>query len=116
MKNMIKLEEAALFAISLFAFAQLEHSWWLFLALLFLPDLSMLGYLAGPRIGAAIYNIVHHRAIALIIAYLGFSLSNPTMLLAGVILFAHSSMDRVFGYGLKLPDSFQNTHLGKIGK
>ncbi len=116
MKNLIKFEEAALFALALLAYAQLERSWWLFLALLFLPDLSMLGYLAGPRLGAAVYNIVHHRAIAIIIAYLGYSLSNPTLLLIGIILFAHSSMDRVFGYGLKLPDSFQNTHLGKIGK
>jgi hypothetical protein len=116
MKNIIKLEEAALFILALLAFAHLERSWWLFLGLLFLPDLSMLGYLAGPRLGAAIYNIVHHRGIALILAYLGFTLANPMLLLAGIILFAHSSMDRIFGYGLKLPDSFQNTHLGKIGK
>ena len=31
-------------------------------------------------------------------------------------LFGHSSFDRVMGYGLKHEDSFQNTHLGGIGR
>jgi len=33
---------------------------------------------------------------------LGAYSSNQPLQLAGVVLFAHSSMDRVFGYGLKL--------------
>lgn len=32
------------------------------------------------------------------------------------ILFGHSAMDRIFGYGLKFNDNFKNTHLGWIGK
>lgn len=115
MKKLIRLEEVALFALSILAFSQLELNWWWFPLLLFTPDLSILGYLAGPRLGAMIYNLVHHRALALLLFLLGFYRSNPTMMLAGVILFGHSSMDRVFGYGLKYPDSFQNTHLGLIG-
>jgi hypothetical protein len=45
---------------------------------------------------------------------LGIVLSLPVMQLAGVILFGHSSMDRIFGYGLKYSDSFQHTHLGML--
>lgn len=116
MKNVIKLEEAAFFAAALLAFAKLDLSWWLFLGLLFVPDISALGYLAGPRLGALSYNLIHHRALALLFYFLGFSAANSTLLLASIILFAHSSLDRVFGYGLKYSDSFQNTHLGKIGK
>lgn len=31
-------------------------------------------------------------------------------------MLAHSSLDRVLGYGLKYPDSFSHTHLGRIGR
>ena len=34
---------------------------------------------------------------------------------AGIILFTHSNMDRILGYGLKYPDDFKHTHLGWIG-
>jgi hypothetical protein len=47
---------------------------------------------------------------------LGQLLAVPWLMLAGTILLGHSSLDRVFGYGLKYPDAFQNTHLGRIGK
>jgi hypothetical protein len=76
----------------------------------------MIGYLGGTRTGAVVYNIVHHHAVSLGLYVLGFFLGNPLLQLAGVILLGHSNMDRLLGYGLKYPDSFQNTHLGVIGK
>ena len=42
----------------------------------------------------------------------GSSRSRPS----GAILVAHVGMDRPAGYGLKLPTSFQDTHLGRIGR
>ena len=36
--------------------------------------------------------------------------------LSPVIMLAHSSIDRVFGYGLKYADSSDHTHLGWVGK
>ena len=36
--------------------------------------------------------------------------------IAGAILITHVGMDRAVGYGLKLPTSFQDTHLGRIGR
>lgn len=116
MKLTIKIEELALFVLALIAFNGLDYSWWLFLAFFFAPDLSALAYLANPRIGATTYNLVHHKATAILIYIAGISLKNPALLFAGSLLFAHSSFDRVFGYGLKFPDSFDNTHLGLIGK
>lgn len=116
MKTVLKLEELALFVLAVAAFTRLEYSWGLFALLLFAPDLSMLGYLGGTRIGAVIYNLFHHRGLALLACALGLQLGLSWLILAGVMLFAHSSLDRVFGYGLKYSDSFQHTHLGWIGK
>ncbi|MDA1330028.1 MAG: DUF4260 family protein [Chloroflexi bacterium] len=116
MKETIRLEEAALFGLGVLAYAQLNLSWWWFAALLFAPDLSMLGYLLGTKPGALLYNLIHHRGLAIAIYLLGVNSGNPGLTLAGVMLFTHSSLDRVFGYGLKYADSFQNTHLGRIGK
>ncbi len=45
----------------------------------------------------------------------GFAASFGFLQLIGLVLLAHSSFDRVFGYGLKFADSFKNTHLGPIG-
>jgi len=49
------------------------------------------------------------------IGLLGFFTGSTVILLAVVVLFGHSSMDRIFGYGLKFEDEFKNTHLGRIG-
>lgn len=116
MKNLLKLEELFMLGFSLFLFSRYDFSWgWL--ALLFLtPDLSMLGYLINPRLGAWTYNLVHHRGVGTSLYIFGVLLSNPTLIFTGILFFTHSSFDRIFGYGLKHEDSFQNTHLGKIGK
>lgn len=116
MRWLIRLEELALFALSIFAFGKIGYAWYWFPLLLFAPDLSMLGYLAGPAVGAVCYNIVHHRGLAIAIVLAGLLVSSPAIQLTGVMLFGHSSLDRVFGYGLKHLDSFQHTHLGRIGQ
>lgn len=45
------------------------------------------------------------------IYFIGLMLDLRIMMLIGVILFAHSSLDRVFDYGLKYKDDFKHTHL-----
>lgn len=116
MRNILRIEELAMGLFAVFAFAGMGLSWWWFAALILAPDLSALGYLAGPRVGAFTYNLVHHRGLAVVIIMFGILLSSQWWQLAGLILFAHSSFDRAFGFGLKYPDSFNNTHLGPIGK
>lgn len=111
MKTLIKIEEAAFFGWSLFLFSRLNVRWWWFPLLLFVPDISMAGYLLNTRIGAVVYNIVHHRAISISLYVAGAILGNSPVQLAGIMLFAHSTLDRVFDYGLKYPDAFKHTHL-----
>ena len=73
------------------------------------------GYLVNARIGAITYNFIHHKGLAIAIYLAGSFFEIPELTLAGIVLFAHSSMDRVFGYGLKYADDFKHTHLGWIG-
>jgi len=116
MKTVLKLEEAALFILGIFLFNCLNYDWWWFLVLILAPDLSMIGYVFGNKIGAFTYNIFHHKGIALLIYAIGCYLSIESIQLTGIILFSHSAMDRVFGYGLKYETGFKYTHLGEIGK
>ena len=116
MKNLLKLEEFSLFGLALFLFSALNYSWWLYALLFFAPDLSMVGYLANPRVGSWTYNLIHHKGVAVALYILGFLLANPALQFLGTLLLGHSSLDRVFGYGLKYPDAFKHTHLGVIGE
>jgi len=116
MKQVIQLEELGMFLLSIFLFNQLSFAWWWFPTLILLPDISMIGYAAGNKIGAIVYNFFHHKAVAIAVYMLGFYLHNELIQLIGIILFGHSSMDRFFGYGLKTFAGFKSTHLGEIGK
>lgn len=116
MDTLVKLEEIGQFLFSVLLFTQLDYAWWVFPVCLLLPDLSMLPYLINPRVGAFWYNLIHHKLIALLVLGAGFVWHIPILSLAGIILFGHAAMDRIFGYGLKYSDDFNNTHLGRIDK
>ncbi|SFN30250.1 DUF4260 domain-containing protein [Salegentibacter flavus] len=116
MKLTLKLEELAMLLLGILAFSLLDFAWWWFLVLFLVPDLGMLGYLFGNKSGALLYNLFHHKGLAILIWLLGFSLENQIFQLIGVILFAHASFDRMLGYGLKYETGFKFTHLGEIGK
>jgi hypothetical protein len=116
MKIIMRLEEAGIFLLSFYLSILLGFDWWLFILFLFAPDLSMLGYVFGNRIGSAIYNVVHFRLLAVLIGIAGYYFSVPVLTLIGLILFGHSSLDRIFGFGLRYPENFRSTHLGWIGK
>ena len=116
MQNSLKIEEAFMFGLGIYLFSILPFQWWWFLVLILVPDLGMLGYLFGNKIGAFMYNLFHHKGIAIAIYLLGTYLSTPIIQLTGVILFSHASLDRIMGYGLKYDKGFKYTHLGEIGK
>ncbi len=110
----LRAEQAAIGLAAASAFIWLGHGWLTFLLFILLPDLSMLGYLVGPRVGAVTYNAAHTwlTPVTLVaVALLGF----PWALPAALIFAAHIGIDRAIGYGLKLPSGFKNTHLGTIG-
>ena len=116
MKNLIKLEEIGVLAISIFLLTKLNiHlSWWLYLILFLSPDIGIIGYTINPKLGAYTYNFFHHKGIAIAVLIVGLAQSNDYLLLAGLLLLAHSSFDRVLGYGLKYTDNFKHTNVGYL--
>jgi hypothetical protein len=112
----LRAEGVASFAAGLAGFLFLGLPWWAFALLLIVPDVSMVGYLRNPRVGAILYNVVHNLASGVAIAGIGLAIGSVPLAAVGVILVAHSGMDRIAGYGLKFPDSFHDTHLGRIGR
>lgn len=116
MNNILKLEEATMFAAGIFAFTYLDLSWWWFIGFLLVPDIGMIGYLHNNKTGAFLYNLFHHKGIAVLIGLAGLYVSHHWLVFAGIILFSHASMDRMLGYGLKYETGFKFTHLGEIGK
>lgn len=89
-------------------------SWILFVLLLLAPDLSMLGYLAGSRIGAAIYNAFHTYALPVILAAYGLLEGSSLAVSMALIWLAHIGVDRLLGYGLKYASGFTDTHLDRV--
>lgn len=96
--------------------------WWIVFAAFLAFDLSMLGYVRSPALGATTYNAVHNYAFpalagmaALVLEPVSAAASTAAGVLACAWAF-HVGVDRALGYGLKLPDSFTHTHLGRIGR
>lgn len=114
MKLSLKLEEFAMFALGAYAFSTLSISWWWFFGLLFLPDIGMLGYAFGNTAGAMVYNVFHHKGLAIFIFTIGIYTQIPWLKLIGIILFTHASLDRMLGYGLKYKKGFKFTHLENL--
>jgi hypothetical protein len=114
-RGWLRLEGLAAFIAGLALYGWLGGPWLLVLPLLLLPDISAIGYLRGPRLGAFTYNVVHNWASGLAVLGLGLALDATPVTILGAILIAHVGMDRAVGYGLKLSSSFQDTHLGRMG-
>jgi hypothetical protein len=89
-------------------------SWLLFAALFLTPDLFMLGYLFGKRVGASTYNLVHTYTAPLALGLVAYSVSAPFLVVLSLIWTAHIGFDRFLGYGLKYETGFKDTHLGKV--
>ncbi len=116
MKTLLNLEELAMLAASIFLFQRLDMDWWLYAALFLAPDIGMLGYLVNTKVGAATYNLTHHKAIGIALMFVGAIWLVNDLYFAGIIIIGHASFDRILGYGLKHTDNFKHTHLGWIGK
>ena len=94
----------------------LDNNAWLYFGLLFVPDISALGYLAGNKAGSHAYNIGHSLVVPLVILGIGVAGDRPMVTATALIWVAHIGLDRALGFGLKFSDSFSHTHLGHIGK
>lgn len=113
--SLLRLEGSTVLLLAIAMYASLGYGWILFGILLLLPDLSMLGYLSGPRIGALTYNFAHTYPVPFSLGVVGWITETQPVLAAALIWTAHIGLDRMLGYGLKLP-TFRDTHLGTIGR
>ena len=114
MKTLIKLEELAQLLFSIYLFSFLPFAWWVFPIFIFAPDISLLGLLASKRIGAIAYNVIHHKAVGLVAYMLGSLLGFPLLALVGIVLFGHSSFDRMVGLQLMEIAPPSKPSLGRI--
>ena len=109
-------EGLALLVLAVVLFAWSDLSWWWFALLLLVPDLTMVGYLKDPRVGAAVYNLGHWLFWPALLLAVGIPRGVSVLVAVGSIWLAHIGMDRALGYGLKLQEGFGHTHLGLIGR
>lgn len=113
---LLRLEGLCVLIAGLLAYARWGMGWGTFTLYFLVPDVSFIGYLAGSRVGAVAYNLAHSYVGAIACLMVGLLLPAPVVLGVGIIWCAHIGLDRALGYGLKYPDGFSHTHLGRIGK
>jgi len=113
-RTWLRAEGLALAAAALFAYAHTGAPWWLIPALLLVPDLSMLGYLAGNRIGAWTYNLAHTAPLPVALLAAGLAWHSTALTVAGAVGLIHLGLDRPLGYGVKYDHEFGHTHLGNL--
>lgn len=111
---LLRLENLALALAAGLAFRALGGNWVLFAALFLAPDLAMLGYLAGPSIGARLYNLAHTYVAVALLAALAWITGYEGALQVALIWCVHIGVDRALGFGLKYPSGFADTHLGQL--
>jgi hypothetical protein len=109
---LLRLEGLAVGAVSAVLYARTGTSWWLFAALWLAPDLSILGYLAGPCRGSRVYNAAHTYILPITLAVCAVLLRANALLPFALIWVNHIGVDRLMGYGLKFSNGFDWTHLG----
>ncbi|MGO8797840.1 MAG: DUF4260 family protein [Roseiarcus sp.] len=113
---LLRIEGLAVVLAALAAYAHLGASWAAFAALFLAPDLAMAGYVAGPRLGAALYNLAHTYVAPLALGAAGVALGGWRAEALALVWIAHIGFDRALGFGLKYPTGFGDSHLGGIGR
>ena len=111
----LRVEGLAVAGAGVVIFAATGRAWWLLPALFLVPDLSFLAYLAGPKVGAWVYNLAHSAPLPLALLAAGAWWDSTALTVAGAVGLFHLGLDRVLRYGLKYDHSFGHTHLGVNG-
>jgi hypothetical protein len=113
-RTLLRVEGLTTFLAATAAYVALSGSPWLYLLLALAPDLSVLGYLAGPRVGSYVYDAAHTYPVPAALIGLGVWTATPLVTSVGLVWVAHVGADRAVGYGLKYPTEFGDTHLGRL--
>lgn len=112
--RLLRLEGAVAAAVALTAYFHYGHPWWLLVLLVLAPDLTFIGYAAGPRVGAAFYNAGHAYVAPLALLAAGALAPSSASVAIALVWIVHIGGDRALGYGLKYPTAFEDTHLGRL--
>jgi hypothetical protein len=115
-RTLLQLEGVVLFFGPTLFFLISDAPWELYALLFFAPDLGLIGYLGGRKLGAITYNMLHSTIGPLSLALLGVLMLWPWAGPVSLIWFAHIGFDRALGLGLKYSAGFRLTHLGRIGE
>jgi len=113
---MLRLEGLALATVGLVGQIWLGTGWWAFVLAAIAPDLSILAYLGGRRLGSVLYNLVHVTPGPLVLGALAFSAGDRLLGSFALAWLLHIGIDRALGHGLKYASGFHDTHLGRIGR
>lgn len=113
---LLRVEAMLMLAGAATAYGLLVGDWPRFALLFLVPDLSMLGYLGGLRLGALFYNAAHSHIAPLILIGWGALGHGPGCVTICLIWVAHIGCDRMLGYGLKSGEGFDFGHLGRMGR
>ena len=110
-RTFLRFEGLSALIVALAGYFTLDGPLWLLAVLAFAPDLSMLAYLAGARIGSLGYNLVHTYTLPAALGGLGVWADSRIALLGALVWAGHIGADRLVGYGLKFDSGFTGTHL-----
>lgn len=113
-KQLLRLEGAAVAIAAVVVYFDHGYAWWLFLAVILAPDLSMIGFVLGPAPGSATYNCAHTYVGPVILAAVGLAADATAPTELALIWLAHIGVDHMLGYGLKYPSAFKDTHLQRV--
>ena len=111
---LLRAEGAALLVGAISLYLHLDFNL-LALALLALaPDVSIAGFLAGPRVGSVVYDAVHTTVGPIALGTVGVLADGDVAVQLSLIWLAHIGADRALGYGLKYPTAFRDSHLQRV--
>jgi Domain of unknown function (DUF4260) len=111
---LLRAEGLTLAVAALVVYFHNEYGWVPFLVLVLAPDLSIGGYAFGPRVGALLYDLVHTEIFPLALVAGCVASDAERGIQVGLIWLTHIGADRLLGYGLKYPTTFQDTHLQRV--
>jgi hypothetical protein len=111
---LLRIEGAFDLVLSTIFFETIHGNWLLFILLLLVPDLAILGYLRGARLGTVCYNLLHTLVGPFAIIAYAYLTRSLWLLPYALIWTAHIGLDRMLGFGLKYPTRFRDTHLRRM--
>jgi hypothetical protein len=111
---LLRLEGLFVFAGCIALYLDADESIVALVVLFLTPDLSILAFLAGPRVGSASYNAVHTYLPGIALGVGGVLFDSGVATQVALIWLAHIGVDRALGYGLKYPRAFRETHLQRV--